>query len=74
MVIVLPQMMLSIDLQFVGFVVACVQNIGIKFSKDHYIFMYAAFPDVCSINLDKFMLLQFLATLQSTKQNPKHFQ
>jgi hypothetical protein len=49
MVIVPPQMMQSIGLQFVGFDIARVQNVSNERNEDRFIFMYGAFPDVCSI-------------------------
>jgi hypothetical protein len=73
MVIVPPQMMLSIGLQFVGFYVARVQNVSNERNEDRFIFMYGAFPDVFSIIFREIQDVAIAGNTTINKANPKHF-
>lgn len=73
MVYVSPEQMLSIGLHFVGFDVSRTQNVSIGCNEDRFVFMYGAFPDVCSIIFTEIQDVNISQNTAINKANPKHF-
>ena len=70
---VLPEQMLSIGLHFVGFDIARTQHVIIERNEDRFVYMFGAFPDVCSLIFRDIQDADISPNTAINKANPKHF-